>query len=243
MNKTITHIFIFLLVLLASATAFAQQKVVLGKIIAKTRDLEGIYVKNKNNNQSTSTEKGGYFSIEASPNDTLIFSGGNLIGRQKALSYADMNKALVFVPMEYMEDNMMDELIIDRRVTTESLGLGGARKYTPAERRLHTATSSGGGIIPIDAIVNAISGRTKMLKKALALEREYDMVNKILDRFPDEFYTDNLKIPEEYRTAFGYFMAQDPVIVNSFQNSDVTQQSMMYTEKATEFLEIVNVLK
>ena len=241
MNKIITYILIPFFLLAMSTHVSAQQKKILGKIIAKTKDLEGVYVKNKNTNQSTSTEKGGYFSIEASPNDTLIFSSGYLIGRQKELTYADMNKAMVFVPME-CADNMMDELIIDRRITTESLGLGGAKKYTPAERRLHTATSSSGGIIPIDAIVNAISGRTKMLEKALALEREYDMVNKILNKFPVEFYT-NLNIPEQYHTAFGYYMAQDPVVVSSYESTDKTQLSLLYTEKATEFLEIVNVLK
>jgi len=43
--------------------------------------------------------------------------------------------------------------------------------------------------------------------------------------------------------AFGYFMAQDPIIVTSYQTVDITQLNIMYTEKATEFLEIVKVLK
>lgn len=226
----------------SALNAVAQQKTVLGKVIAKTRDLEGIYVKNKNTNVSILTQKGGYFSIEASPNDTLVFSAVNLIGREKVLSYGDMNKALVFVPMEYAE-NIMEELVIDRRVTTESLGLGGGRKLTPAQRRLHTATSSGGGILPIDAIVNAISGRTKMLKKAVEMEEELMFVQKLLNKFPEEFYSQRLKIPQQYHMAFGYFMAQDPLIVTSYQTVDITQLNLMYTEKATEFLEIVNVLK
>lgn len=242
MNKTLTSKLIFLLIMFAALNAVAQQKTVLGKVIAKTRDLEGIYVKNKNTNVSTLTQKGGYFSIDASPNDTLVFSAVHLIGREKGLSYSDMNKALVFVPMEYAE-NIMEELVIDRRVTTESLGLGGGRKLTPAQRRLHTATSSGGGILPIDAIVNAISGRTKMLKKAVEMEEEFMFVQKLLNKFPEEFYSQKLKIPQQYHQAFGYFMAQDPLIVTSYQTVDITQLNLMYTEKATEFLEIVNVLK
>src|SRR5690606_29998670 len=136
-----------------------------------------------------------------------------------------------------------EELVIDRTVTTESLGLGGARKLTPAQRRLHRATSSSGGIIPVDLIVNAISGRTKMLKKAVELEEEYLFVNKLLDKFPVDFYTNRLKIPEQYHMAFGYFLAQDPIIVTSYQTVDNTQLNLMYTEKATEFLEILKVLK
>ena len=227
---------------LGSLNGFAQQKKVLGKVVSKARDLEGIYIKNVNTNTSALTQKGGYFSIDANPNDTLVFSAVHLIGREKVLSYADMNKSLVFVPMEYAE-NILEELVIDRRVTTESLGLGGARKFTPAQRRLHTATTSNGGIIPVDAIVNAITGRTKMLKKAVELEGEHLFVQQLLNKFPLEFYTERLKIPESYYMAFGYFIAQDPIIVTSYQTVDITQLNIMYTEKATEFLEIVKVLK
>lgn len=242
MNKSTTYILLLFFVLLGTLNGFAQKKNILGKVVAKTRDLEGIYVKNTSLNTSALTEKGGYFSIEANPNDTLIFSAVHLIGREKVLSYADMNKSIVFVPMEYAE-NLLDEIIIDRRVTTESLGLGGARKLTPAQRRLHRATTSSGGIIPVDAIVNAISGRTKMLKKAVELEEEYLFVHQLLNKFPIEFYLDKLKIPEQYYMAFGYFLAQDPIIITSYQTVDITQLNLMYTEKATEFLEIVKVLK
>jgi|SRR5690606_17357888 hypothetical protein len=242
MNKSTTYILLLFFVLLGTLNGFAQKKNILGKVVAKTRDLEGIYVKNTSLNTSALTEKGGYFSIEANPNDTLIFSAVHLIGREKVLSYADMNKSIVFVPMEYAE-NLLDEIIIDRRVTTESLGLGGARKLTPAQRRLHRATTSSGGIIPVDAIINAISGRTKMLKKAVELDEEYLFVNQLLNKFPIEFYLDKLKIPEQYYMAFGYFLAQDPIIITSYQTVDITQLNLMYTEKATEFLEIVKVLK
>lgn len=242
MNKSTTYILLLFFVLLGTLNGFAQKKNILGKVVAKTRDLEGIYVKNTSLNTSALTEKGGYFSIEANPNDTLIFSAVHLIGREKVLSYADMNKSIVFVPMEYAE-NLLDEIIIDRRVTTESLGLGGARKLTPAQRRLHRATTSSGGIIPVDAIINAISGRTKMLKKAVELDEEYLFVNQLLNKFPIEFYWDKLKIPEQYYMAFGYFLAQDPIIITSYQTVDITQLNLMYTEKATEFLEIVKVLK
>jgi len=242
MKNTITYILVTFMLLVAGANLHAQTKKVLGKVIAKSRDLEGIYVKNTNTNKVVLTQKGGYFTIEVNPNDTLLFSAVHLIGREKVFSYSDLNKSMVFIPMA-ITDNVLEELVIDKRVTTESLGLGGARKLTPAERRLHTATSSGGGILPIDMIVNAISGRTKMLEKALELEKENMFVQRILNRFSDDFYINKLNIPEKYIMAFGYFMAQDPLITTSYQNVDITQLSLMYTEKATEFLEIVNVLK
>ncbi|WCM40930.1 hypothetical protein MG290_08115 [Flavobacterium sp. CBA20B-1] len=242
MKKISSYRIVFLLMLFVSSSMLAQTKSVLGKVVAKTRDLEGIYVKNITTNESALTQKGGYFSIEASPNDTLIFSAVHLVGREKVLSYADMNKSLVFIPMEFI-DNVLDELVIDRTVNSETLGFGKVKRYTPAQRNLHRATSSSGGIIAIDAIVNAISGRTKMLKKALALEEEYLFVEKILSKFPEEYYTEKLQIPPQYYMAFGYFMAQDPVVVTSYQTINSEQLSLLYAEKATEFLEILKVLR
>ena len=82
-----------------------------------------------------------------------------------------------------------------------------------------------------------------MLKKAVELEQEYLFAQKLLDKFPLEFYTHRLNIPEQYYMAFGYFLAQDAIIVTSYQTVDITQLNFMYTEKATEFLEILKVLK
>jgi len=242
MKKILLHLIFLIVALMAHNFSFAQSKMVLGKVVAKTRDLEGIYVKNLSTNNAVTTEKGGYFKIEASPNDTLLVSAHHLIGREKVLTYADMNKSLVFVPMEFVE-NVMEELVINKKITAQSLGFPSVRKLTPAQRRLYTATSSGGGIIPIDALVNAISGRTKMLEKAVELEREQLLVQSILAKFDSDFYINKLKIPEQYYLAFGYFLAQDAIIVTSYQTVDHKQLALMYTEIAVDFLDIVHVLK
>lgn len=245
MNKKIFHIFIVLMLFFNASNVFSQEKKIIGKVVAKTRDLQGVHVKNISSDQSTLTDRGGYFSILAQPNDTLIFTAIHLVGREKILTFSDMNKSLVFVPMEFL-DNIMDELVIDRRITAEGLGLGGGTRMTPAQRKLHTATSSSGSgllVLPVDAIINAISGRTKMLKKALELEKEDLMVQDILNKFPEDYYSNHLKIPLRYHKAFGYFMAQDPLILASYKNSESTELSILYVEKAVEFLEILEVLK
>src|SRR5690554_1197739 len=100
MNKMIFHIFTILVLLFVHSDVFSQEKKVMGKVVAKTRNLQGIHVKNISSDQSTMTDKGGYFTIMAQPNDTLIFTAIHLVGREKVLTYADMNKTLVFVPME-----------------------------------------------------------------------------------------------------------------------------------------------
>jgi len=222
---------------------FAQErKAVQGKIVSKSRDLEGVYIENITSRKSTTTEKGGYFKIEMQPNDTLIFASVNLIGIKRIINDNDMNKKIIFVPME-MSTNFLDELIIDRRITTESLGLSPKKKYTPAEKRLYTATSSSGGIIAIDAIVNALSGRTAMLKKALEYEREEILVNKIINTFDETFFVDELKIPKDYIQGFGYFLAQDVNVIAALNTTNLRQLKFMLTEKAIEYNNIIKVLQ
>jgi hypothetical protein len=45
------------------------------------------------------------------------------------------------------------------------------KKYTPAERKLYTATSGGG----IDGLLNTISGRKAMLKKEIIVEKKLQL--------------------------------------------------------------------
>ena len=64
MNKNITYIVIMFLLLLAGGDLYAQKKTILGKVVAKTRDLEGIYIKNINTNKATLTQKADIFQLK-----------------------------------------------------------------------------------------------------------------------------------------------------------------------------------
>lgn len=227
----------------ASLWAQPQRTKLMGKVVAKARNLEDIYVQNKTSNTYVVTESGGYFSIPAQAGDTLIFAGMNLVGRDKTLTPTDMKKSMLFVPME-TSSYLLDELVIDRTVTAASLGLPTGRVLTPAQRRLYTATSSGGGILPIDPIINALTGRTKMLKKAVAYEQEERLVAQLIGQFPTEYYTDDLHIPEIYITAFGYFLAQDREITDAVaEKMPAYKLKFLYTNKVKDFIEIIKVLQ
>lgn len=239
----ITYLFILFFGSFYMLWAQPGRSKLLGKVVAKSRDLQDIYVQNKTTGEVVVTESGGYFNITAQPTDTLILAGVNFVGRNKIITYGDMNKTMLLVPMESVR-YMLDELVIDKTITAASLGLPTGKVPTPAERRLHTATSSGGGILPIDAIVNAISGRTKMLKKALAYEQEEMLVQRIINKFPEEYYTAELKIPKLYITAFGYYLSQDKEVLEATENKAGSNRlKFLYAGKVREFLELIKVLQ
>lgn len=71
------------------------------------------------------------------------------------------------------------EVIEYKNINPVALGIVPANQktYTPAERKLYTATGGGNryGLstsVSLDGIINGISGRTKMLKKEVQVEKE-----------------------------------------------------------------------
>lgn len=234
--------FLFFL-FISVANSFAQERVLVqGKVISKYRDLEGIYIENITARKNTTTEKGGYFKLEMQPNDTLIFASVNLMGVRKIVNASDFSRRLLFIPMKATETTL-DELIIDRRITTESLGLSPKKKFTPAEKALHTATSTSTGIVSIDGIVNALSGRTAMLKRALEYEREEILMKKMTSYFEEDFYTKDLKISLTDIDGFGYYLIQDEHAVKALRANSKEQLKFLMSQKAVEYLEIIKVLQ
>ncbi|MGO1585674.1 MAG: hypothetical protein ACTH6S_03695 [Mesonia sp.] len=77
-------------------------------------------------------------------------------------------------------------------------------RSTLAERRIYTATT-GGGIIPVDPIINYFSGRLAMVYRQLDYEKEKGLMEKAYYIFPIDFYTEELQIPEPLIEDFLYY--------------------------------------
>ena len=75
---------------------------------------------------------------------------------------------------------------------------------TQSERRLNEATT-GGGFIPLNPILNAISGRTKMLKQQVALEAKDELLFSIKARLSEVFFELN---PLEESLIMDFFYSQ-----------------------------------
>lgn len=241
MKHKILYIFLLIFLPLSILNAQERQKVV-GKVVSNSRDLEGIVVQNLNTNDAVETEKGGYFNIEAKVNDVLVFTAVHMIGVTHKLKQEDIKKSLLFIPME-RNSTVLDEIFIDRSINSESLGFGKPLNYTPSQRNLMTATTSGGGILAVDALVNSITGRTKMLKSAVEIERESIAVEKLINKFPTEYFTDYLKIPEKYITSFGYYIYKDNEIQKHVNSVNKNYLDFVMSEKATQFLKYIGQIQ
>lgn len=240
------HLFTGLLMLFFFL-GFAQRSELRGKIIGNTSDLDGVYIINLNSNQATTSENSGYFKIAAQVNDTLQFSAVHVKGRKVVLKAADMATDLFFVSLELASYNLNEVVINKNNMNAVTMGIlsAPAKKYTPAERRLYTATGGGNtyGLntkVSFDGILNSISGRTTMLKKEVAVERKEHTIRKLSEWFEDSFYIEKLKIPADYIKGFQYYLAENMRFESAVKSKNKTLATFIMGELAGNYLKVIN---
>jgi hypothetical protein len=228
---------------------FSQQRQPLqGQIVAGGSLLSGIFVINKTTGTEVKTDDKGDFSIDARVGDRLAVYSPNITSREFAVN------AATFLEVPYVMEVTINgyelkEVVINN-VSSESLRIvpKGQKQYTPAERRLRAAsdwdptiglgTMAGVGF-SLDPIMNAISGRTKLLKKALATERKEFDLKKINGIYTEEQIVSELKIPAEYVNGFLFYAVEDASCAAALKNKNnelAKLQMMVLAEKYNKLI-------
>ncbi len=213
--------------------AASQSVEIYGKVESNV-SVENIHVINKTAQIFTTTNKIGEFKIVAKLNDTLMFSSIQHIPK---LIIVNNNTILIRKLTVKLEEqiNMLDEVIVGKVLTGDLLsdvenvegdppinffdvGIPGykGKPATQSERRLSEAGEfkpkmllgllTGG--IPLNPILNGISGRTKMLKNRVKLEADDELLGKIKVRLSESFFS-IYELDESKRVDFFYFCQED----------------------------------
>lgn len=233
----------FILVATNFIQAQESKTILKGKIKANTTELEGIYVINLRNEKSVITEKEGLFSVEAVPGDTLLFSAIHLKQVRIVIEQRDFQEELFLVKME-SQITQLKEVVVKKydNINAVSLGISpkGIKKYTPAERKLATASSMRLNPMGFDPIINAISGRTKMLKKELEVEEKLSFISKIENMFDEDYFKNVLKIPTEYIKGFQYYVVENERFTNVLKSQNKTSIEFLMGELAEKYKELIS---
>jgi hypothetical protein len=243
-------VYVFLAVF--SMQIFAQERpriALNGKVIADFIVLENIYVRNKITNQVSTTNQQGFFKIQAKANDTLLFSGSQYLEFAICITQNNIKEEIFTVNLN-QEINQLDEVIVQSNINAVSLGIipKGQKSYTAAERKLYTATdlnasanvgSMMGGSISADPLLNWISGRTKMLKKDLAVEKKEFYLKRIQYLFPDDYFINTLKIPAIYIKGFEYYIIENQDFVKILESNNAALSAFFIGDLAIKYKEII----
>jgi hypothetical protein len=238
------------LIFLLAFCGFSQNKTTLnGKIVSDATDIEGVLIKNIATNQETYSQRGGYFSINGKQNDTLMFSAFNLKATMHIIKEKDFGENLIFITMPLNRTELKELAIIDyKSINAVSLGIvpKGQKTYTPAERKLLTAGQFKWyspllipvGGMSVDGLINAISGRTNMLKKEVEVEKKELLQIKLANKYDKEYIINTLKIPEEYVEGFVFYTAENNRFAEAMRVKNYTMATFILSELASKYREL-----
>lgn len=213
----------------------AQIAEIQGEITAKD-EVDGIHILNISSKTFTISNSEGRFSILAKLHDTITFSGISYELKQVVVNQDIMDsKPLKVYLNEHI--NILDEVVVGKVLTGDlsldlsnsglepqpnfyDLGIQGytGKPKTQTERRLYEATS-GTGLIPLNPIINAITGRTKSLKNHVKLETLDACLDRIKSAFSDDLFA-NYEMDEDQKANYFYYCQEDPEFGGLCQRQD-----------------------
>ena len=215
-----------------------------GKVTSAAEDVVGVVVQNISSKDAVITDIDGNFIIRVRVNDTLVFSAVNFQRKVFPVTETLYNSSFITVPMEEFV-NQLREVVVSpynlsgvldrdlvklpeqRVVDAEALGLpnANAKDYTQSERLLKQATYGkfNVGMLlspPLDPIINAITGRTKMLKNRVKVDKTYAQTQQVQNFYVDSLFVTTLKIPKEKIEDFMYFCEVDEAFQTTVDTED-----------------------
>lgn len=209
---------------MATTITFGQasvEKEIRGKITADAIAVEGINIVNSSTEKTTTTDNNGSFVLFVKEGDILVFSAVNLVTLHKRIGKQDLAQDILKIQMTPKSIELKEVIVNENpQITAENLGIipYGQKKYTPAERKLYTATSGGG----IDGLLNTISGRKAMLKKEILVENKEQSLSRLAPIFDDKYYIETLKIPADYINGFQYYCVEDASFTAALKSKNKT---------------------
>lgn len=244
------RLFIAVFCSFCSAIAFSQEVLLEGRVEAED-NVENVHVLNKTSKHNTITNKEGHFRILAKLNDTLTLISLQHYQKDIVVNYDILDAKTLIVKLEE-RINQLNEVILGRilsgnleddvndfddpeEINFWDVGIPGymGKPKTQSERRLNEATT-GGGIVPLNPIINAITGRTKKLKEQVKLESQNDLLNGIIERLSESFLN-NYPIEPDKQMEFFYFCAEDPEFENRCRDKSDIEVYLFLEEKFKEY--------
>jgi hypothetical protein len=242
--------FFMLLISNFSWSQVVSEVLIQGKVHVKSDFSSQIEVINVSNSKTARVDEKGIFFIKAKVNDVLLFHGSSLENKEIIIKLEHISSMKITVEMlpKVIE---LDEVLVKVRTDINAINLGivskDVKQYTPAERKLKTAgdfkpihlLSLLGGSMPLDPLINKITGRTAMLKKGVIAERkEYDLYRVSL-LYEDLYYINTLKIPQEYIKDFQYYLIEDPEFLAALNAKNRMLMLFLSSKLAVSYNKIV----
>ena len=239
--------FLFPLFFLSCLCALGQDvrtKELRGQVVSLGGDVVGVVVQNTASQRAVITDIGGYFAIDAKLNDTLVFSAVQYRRKILPVTQVLLNTSFFTVSLEEFVNELdevvvkpynltgdldkdLENLTLEKDVSAEALNLPNAdvKIITQSERKLQEASSGMYSIsrplaVGLNPIINAITGRSKMLKNRVKVDKKYARTQRVQEFYVDSLFLTVLKIPIEKIDDFMYFCEVDAAFQSAVDSKD-----------------------
>lgn len=223
----------------------SDEKLLLGKVRVDSVGVNGINILNLTTGRATQTNDAGGFFILAKANDVLLFTAVYLKPYRKIVSPNDFKLEMLVLDLESKTTELKEIIVNKNQMNALSLGvvIKDPVKYSPAERRLRTAGDFKpilllnllGGAMPLDPLINKINGRTKRLKKLVALEKKEEYIKLISELYDPKHFTGQLGIASDYVSGFKYFIVENEIFLKVLATKKEQSISFFMVALAEEY--------
>ena len=225
---------------MVSVVAQKKQSLLTGVIKDSISTVKSAHIINLNTKDGASSNDFGKFQVPVSIGDTLLISSvqHHLLYKVITVEHVQNKNITIYLSSKrhqldevlIKKNNLSGSLALDVKrkkqgppeINAVTLGLpfAGQKKLSQIDRKLRTASSSSGGI-PLDQILNVISGRMKKLHEEKKVVEENNDVDAMLKKVK-HFLTSNFNIKEEDHYRFLYYCRADSLFNKSIINNELT---------------------
>lgn len=236
-NKLFCTLFFCFAVLLASA----QEGILKGRVVSGRIGVPEAFVINKREGAETKTNPDGTFTIKATPGDVLVVYNTKIMVREFMLN-ADSFKNMPYVISVNYKVTEIEEVVITKYGNINSVSLGivpeDQKRYTVAERRLFEAGVGCGTPFSLHGLINQITGRIKMLKRAYETEKQEVVLESIREMYDEQDIQEEFSIPKEQINGFMYYLVENEEMKTALQAKNKTYADFLMLGLSKEYLKL-----
>jgi hypothetical protein len=240
----------------------AAQSVELLGYVRGAANVENIHVINETGKKFTVTDKNGRFQIPVKLNDVVRVSSIQYENKQVTITQEVLNALPLILNLE-VKLTTLETVTVGKVLSGDlskdigsvegkapvnfyDVGIPGytGKPLTQSERRLKQAGEFDPrmllaipfGGMPLDPLLNSITGRTKMLKARVQHERQEQLITKIRENLSEALF-DIIPLEEIYRIDFFYFCEMDENFYSRCHNTIDLEVLEFLKEKLIEYKE------
>ena len=219
----------------------AQERVQMtGLVTHDSIPLESVHVKNISSGKFSVSNSSGEFLVSLQPGDTLVLSHVGMSDLIQFIKERDLQQRLLNFRMNEVSSELR-EVVVNETPEINAVSLGiipkKIEKLSVNERRLKTAGDfkpkhflgiiMGG--VSFDAILNAINGRTKKLKRNVEVEKKQRNIAFLEIHYMD-YLRENMELSDQEAQMLIAYMIEDEGLNNVIESANEARMHLYLHE-------------